>query len=238
MIGDALFNALSGLRTSARKLQTSANNVANVQTPGFKKSRATIAEASSGGARVSAITRSNSPGSLIPTSNPLDLAVNGAGFFQVALPGGGTGFSRGGSFKVDSTGRLATLEGNPLIPEIKIPGGNTGVSIDSSGQVFAILGGSPVAVGRIRLAGFNNPGGLTSQGGNLFVESARSGSPVTGVPGSGSLGTVISGALESSNVDIAEEIVTQIVAKTAFKANASVIRVSGDMLGALLDIKT
>jgi flagellar basal-body rod protein FlgG len=238
MLINSLFNALSGLRTSSSKLQTSANNVANLQTPGFKKSRAEVSDVQSGGAEVSAISRNSSPGSLIPTSNPLDLAINGDGFFQVSLQGGGTGFTRAGNFKTDSQGQLTTPAGNPLIPPVTIPAGATGISIDRGGQVSAIVGGSPVSVGQIELAQFSNPGGLSAEGGNVFTANAGSGNPVTGTPGSGSFGTVINGALESSNVDIAEEVVGQIVAKTSFKANLAVIRTSKDMLGALLDIKS
>lgn len=238
MVINSLFSALSGLRTSANKLQTSANNLANLQTPGFKKSRAEVSDVATGGAQVSSISRSSSSGSLIPTSNPLDLAINGSGFFQVSLPGGGTGFTRAGNFKTDSQGQLTTPAGNALFPPVTIPAGATGVSIDSGGQVSAIVGGASVAVGQIELAQFNNPGGLSAQGGNVFIGSSGSGSAVTGVPGSGSFGTVVNGALESSNVDIAEEIVGQIVAKATFKANASVIRTSKDLIGTLLDIKS
>lgn len=226
------------MRTSAKKLQTSANNLANLQTPGFKKSRAEVSEVASGGARVSAVNRLSTPGSLIPTSNPLDLAVNGEGFFQVSLKNGGTGFARAGSFKIDNSGQITTSSGNPLVPPLTVPGGATSVAVDSNGQVSALVGGSSVAVGQIELSQFNNPGGLSAQGGNLFIQSPASGSPVSGVPGSGSFGTVISGALESSNVDIAEEVVGQIVSKAAFKANASVIRTSDELIGTILDIKS
>ena len=238
MFINSMFSALSGMRTSARKLQASANNLANLQTPGFKKSRAEISNTPSGGAQVSAVTRISTPGSPIPTANPLGLAVNGEGYFQVSLAGGGTGFTRAGSFKIDNTGQITTSSGNPLSPPVSVPGNATGVSIDSSGQVSAIVGGSPVSVGQIELAQFNNPSGLTAKGGNLFSASSASGSPVSGTPGSGSRGTVISGALESSNVDIAEEIVNQIVSKAAFKANASVIRTADELTGAILDIKS
>ena len=238
MVISSLFNALSGLRTSASKLQTSANNLANLQTPGFKKGRAEIGDVASGGARVSSISRNSSPGSLISTSNPLDLAINGSGFFQVSLSTGGTGFTRAGNFKIDSAGQLTTAGGNPLVPPVTIPSGATGISIDSGGQVSAIVGGSSVAVGQIELAQFNNSGGLSAQGGNVFLESSASGSPVTGVPGSGSLGRVANGALEGSNVNIVDEIVGQIVAKTSFKANLAVIRTSKDLIGTLLDIKS
>jgi flagellar basal-body rod protein FlgG len=238
MFINSLFSALSGMRTSAQKLQTSANNLANIQTPGFKKSRTEISDVESGGAQVSAVTRISTPGSPIPTANPLGLAVNGDGYFQVSLSNGGTGFTRAGSFKIDNTGQITTSAGNPLEPPVSVPGNATGVSIDSSGQVSAIVGGSSVTVGQIELAQFNNPGGLTAQGGNLFSASAASGAPVSGTPGSGSRGTVVSGALESSNVDIAEEVVGQIISKAAFKANASVIRATDELIGSLLDIKS
>ena len=238
MVINSLFNALSGLRTSAKKLQTSANNLANLQTPGFKKSRVEIGDVASGGARVSSISRNSSAGSLISTSNPLDLAINGSGFFQVSLSNGGTGFTRAGNFKTDSVGQLTTVGGNPLVPPVTIPAGATAISIDSGGQVTAIVSGSSVTVGQIELAQFNNPGGLSAQGGNLFIASSASGSPITGVPGSGSFGRVANGALESSNVNIVDEIVVQIVAKASFKANASVIRTSNDLIGTLLDLKS
>lgn len=238
MVINSLFSALSGLRTSSTKLQTSANNLANLQTPGFKKSSTQVGDVASGGAKVNSISRNSSSGSLIPTSNPLDLAINGNGFFQVSLSNGGTGFTRAGSFKTDSQGQLTTPGGNPLFPPVTIPAGATGISIDPGGQVSAIVGGSPVAVGQIELAQFNNPGGLSAQGGNISFASSQSGNPVTGAPGSGSFGTVINGALESSNVDIAEEIVGQIVAKTSYKANLAVIRTSKDLIGSLLDIKS
>jgi len=238
MFINSIFSALSGMRTSATKLQTSANNLANLQTPGFKKSRTEISDVSSGGAQVSAVTRLSTPGSPIPTTNPLGLAVNGEGYFQVSLADGGTGFTRAGSFKIDNTGQITTSSGNPLSPPVSVLGNATGVSIDSSGQVSAIVGGSSVTIGQIELAQFNNPGGLTAEGGNLFSVSSASGPSVSGTPGSGSRGTVISGALESSNVDITEEIVGQIVSKAAFKANASVIRAADELIGSLLDIKS
>ena len=238
MFINSLFSALSGMRTASRNLQNSANNLANLQTPGFKKSRVESGDVATGGSQVNSITRSTSPGSLIPTSNPLDLAVNGNGFFQVSLGGNGIGYTRSGSFKVDASGQLTTSAGAPLVPPIPIPPNATGLAIDSTGSVSAVVAGSSVNVGQIQLADFNNPGGLTALGGNLFSQSAASGTPLSGIPGSGSLGNVISGALESSNVDIAEEVVGQILSKAAFKANASVVRASDELIGTILDIKS
>ena len=238
MIIQSLYNALSGLRTASRKLETSANNVANLQTPGFKKGETQIADNAAGGSQVLGISKSTTPGALIPSSDPFALAVNGDGFFQVSLNGGGTGYTRAGNFKVDATGQLTTLSGDPLTPAITVPQGATSVSVSQSGQVTAQVGGTSLTLGNIELADFNNPGGLTAQGGNLFTASQASGTAVTGLPGTGGRGTLVSGALEGSNVNLAEEAVNQIVAKTAFKANAQVIKASDDLLGTILDIKS
>ncbi len=238
MIIQSLYNALSGLRTSARNLENSANNVANLNTPGFKKGETQIADNATGGSQVLGIRKNTAPGALIPASDPFALAVNGDGYFQVSLEGGGTGYTRAGGFKVDASGQLTTFSGDPLSPPISVPQGATGVSVAPTGQVTAQVGGSSVTLGTIELADFNNPGGLTAQGGNLFTASQASGAAVTGLPGTGGRGTVVSGALESSNVDLAEEAINQIIAKTAFKANANVIKASDEMLGTLLDIKS
>jgi flagellar basal-body rod protein FlgG len=237
MLIDGMFSALSGMNAATKRLQNSANNLANVQTTGFKKSDVVSASLKTGGTNVTAISRSNTPGSLIPTSNPLDLAINGNGFFQVQSNGGGASFTRSGSFKVGSDGRLTSANGEPLIPEINVPGGATQISVDSQGQVSANVGGNNEVLGQIQLSNFNNPSGLSAQGGNNFGESSASGGPVAGAPGDGGFGSIVSGYLESSNVDIAEEMVSQMVSEAAFKANVNVIRASDEMIGALLDIK-
>jgi flagellar basal-body rod protein FlgG len=233
-----IFSALTGLKNASQRLQNSANNVANINTPGFKKSDVNSVELQSGGTRINSITKSNTQGGLIPTNNPLDLAISGPGFFQVANPNGGTSFTRSGSFKVGSDGNIVDASGNALVPAINVPGNNTGISIDSSGQVSAQVGGQPEVVGQIEIAGFQNLSGLSAAGGNLLNESAGSGAPVAGAPGEGGRGTVLSGFLESSNVDITEEIVDQIVAKAAFKANVNVIKANDELLGTILDIKS
>lgn len=234
---NAFFSALSGLQTASRQLQSSAHNIANLQTPGFKKSTVHLGDVATGGTRVIGTSRSASSGPLVATSNPLDLAINGNGFFQVSLPNGGTGFTRAGSLQIDSAGRLADANNNPLFPEIMVPGNHQGLTISSTGQVSALVNGQTITLGQIQLAGFNNPSGLTSLGGNLFAASAQSGPPLVGTPGSGGLGILVPGAVELSNVDIVEEVVSQILAKTAFKANINVIRTANEMTGTLLDIK-
>lgn len=234
---NAFFNALSGLKTFSRKFQNSANNVANVSTAGFKAGRVEAVAQRTGGVQAAAASRSNLQGSIQTTSNPLDLAVNGGGFFQVALPNGGTGFTRGGNFKVDNAGRVVTSDGNPILPEIVLPGNRTGVSVGSGGEVSAMVENAQQNVGQLQLANFNNPAGLSAAGGNIFLQTGASGPPITGNPGTGAFGTIISGALEASNVDLAREIVDQIVIKNAFKANAKVIKAADEMTGAILDIK-
>ncbi len=234
---DAFSSALSGLRTSSRRLQTSANNVSNVQTPGFKASRSVVTDVKSGGAQFQGTTTSLNQGAVIQTGNPFNVAISGNGFFQVSIASGGSAFTRAGNFSVDSTGRLVDSSGNAVQPEISIPGNVSGFSIGPDGTVSAQVGGTTQTLGRIRLANFNNPGGLTPLGGNLFAQSAQSGQAVFGSPGTGGLGQLVPGALETSNVDIAEEAVDQIMATHAFKANANVIRAADEMTGTVLDIK-
>lgn len=237
MLGPA-FSALSGLSNASKRLQNSANNLANVQTSGFKKSDVNSVDSKTGGTRVNSISKSNTQGGLIPTNNPLDLAIEGNGFFQVTNPNGGTSFTRSGSFNLNGAGEVVDSSGNALVPQINIPADNNGISVGSTGQVSAQTPGGLVVAGQIQLANFQNPEGLSAAGGNLLNESAASGAPVVGNPGEGGTGTVLSGFLEGSNVDIAEEMVDQIVAKAAFKANVNVIKANDEMIGSLLDIKS
>ena len=233
-----IFSALTGLKNASQRLQNSANNIANINTPGFKKSDVNSVDLQSGGSRVNAVSKSNTQGALIPTNNPLDLAIDGKGFFQVTNPNGGTSFTRSGSFTVGGGGNIVDASGNALTPAVNVPGQNTGVNVGANGQISAQVGGQPEVIGQIELAIFSNPSGLTAVGGNLLNESAGSGAPVAGNPGAGGLGTVRSGFLEGSNVNITEEIVEQIVSKAAFKANINVIKANDELLGTILDIKS
>ncbi len=232
------FSALSGLNNASKRLQNSANNLANVQTSGFKKSDVNSVDSKTGGTRVNSISKVNTQGGLIPTNNPLDLAIEGNGFFQVANPNGGTSFTRSGSFSLDGTGQVVDSSGNALLPAINIPANNNGIDVGSTGQVSVQTPGGLEVAGQIQLANFQNPEGLSAAGGNLLNESAASGAPAVGNPGEGGNGTVLSGFLEGSNVDIAEEMVDQIVSKAAFKANVNVIKANDEMIGSLLDIKS
>ena len=232
------FSALTGLNNASKRLQNSANNLANVQTAGFKKGEVNSVENKTGGTRVNSISKVNTQGGLIPTNNPLDLAIEGNGFFQVANPNGGASFTRSGSFNLNGAGQVVDASGNALIPEINVPADNNGISVGANGQVSTQTAAGLEVAGQIQLASFNNPEGLSASGGNLLNESAASGAPAVGNPGEGTLGSVLSGFLEGSNVDIAEEMVDQIVAKAAFKANVNVIRANDEMIGSLLDIKS
>ena len=237
MLGQ-IFSALTGLSNVTKRLQNSANNLANVQTSGFKKGEVNSIEIKSGGTRLNSITKSNFQGSFIPTNNPLDLAIQGRGFFQVANPNGGTSFTRSGSFKLNGAGQVADASGNILIPEINVPAENHGIIVGANGQVSVQTPAGLEVTGQIQLANFNNPEGLIAAGGNLLDESAASGAPIVAIPGEGALGSILSGFLEGSNVDIAEEMVDQIVSKAAFKANVNVIKANDEMIGSLLDTKS
>ena len=233
-----IFTAFSGVNDASKRLQNSANNIANVNTPGFKKSDVNSAEAKTGGTRVNDISKSTTQGSLIPTKNPLDLAIDGDGFFKVTNPNQDTSFTRSGSFKLDGAGNLVDSSGNSLLPAMNVPGQNTEISVDVNGQVSAQVAGQLEVLGQIQLANFQNPSGLTPAGGNLLNESSGSGVPVMGNPGEGGLGIVRSGFLEGSNVNTTEEIVDQIAAKAAFTANVNVIKTNDKLLGTILDIKS
>lgn len=232
------FSALTGLNNASKRLQNSANNLSNMQTAGFKKGEINSVENKTGGTRVNSISKVNTQGGLIPTNNPLDLAIEGNGFFKVTNPNGGVSFTRSGSFNLNGAGQVVDASGNALIPDINVPAGNSEISVGANGQVSTQSAGGLELAGQIQLANFNNPAGLSAAGGNLLNESAASGAPVVGAPGEGALGSVLSGFLEGSNVDIAEEMVDQIVAKAAFKANFNVIKANDEMIGSLLDIKS
>ena len=175
----------------------------------------------------------------MPTNNPLDLAIKGNGFFQVTNPNGRISFTRFGGFKLNSAGQVVDASGNYLVPGINIPRGNSGIVIGANGQVSVKSLGGVEVVGQIQLAIFNNPAGLIATGGNLLNESAASGTqPIMGNPGVGSLGSIVSGFLEGSNVDISEEIIGQIASKAAFNANINIIKTNDKMIGSVLDIKS
>ena len=257
----SLHIARTGLDSQQTQLDVISNNLANVSTTGFKKGRAVFedllyqvirqpgAQSSqqtqlpSGfqlgvGARVVATERIHTQGSLQSTGNALDVAINGRGFFQVDMPDGTIGYTRDGSFQLDNQGRLVTASGYPLTGGITIPDNATVISIARDGTVSVTQPGSPnpVTVGQLELAYFVNPVGLQSLGENLYYETASSGAPQTGTPGTNGLGVLNQSFIETSNVNVAEELVNMIVAQRAYELNSRAITTSDQMLQRLTQI--
>lgn len=254
-MNSALWVAKTGLDAQSTRMTVISNNLANVATTGFKKGRAAFedllyqtvrqaggqtsqqTQAPTGltlgtGVRVVATDRQFSQGNLQQTNNPLDLAVNGRGFFQVTMPDGSTAYTRDGGFQIDSQGQMVTASGFIVQPGITIPQGTQSVTIGTDGTVSVTLAGqaAPQQIGSITLADFVNPAGLQSQGENLYVQTAASGSPQTGTPGLNGLGRVAQGALEASNVNVVEELVNMIETQRAYEMNSKAISTTDQML--------
>jgi flagellar basal-body rod protein FlgG len=235
-------------------LDVIANNLANVNTTAFKRSRVDFQdllyqtlrapgaisaqglEIPSGiqlghGVGVASITKVFLQGSFAQTGNSLDIAIEGDGFYQITLPDGEIGYSRDGSFKLNRDGTIVTADGFPLEPEISIPEDAINITVGADGTVSVTLSDSTTdELGQIELARFVNPAGLLSQGRNLFRESEASGDPILSIPGEEGAGTLRQGFLESSNVSVVDEIVQLIITQRAFEVNSSVIRTSDEML--------
>jgi flagellar basal-body rod protein FlgG len=251
----ALYTAATGMNAQQANIDNVAHNLANVNTTGFKKGRvefedlvyqqvkapgapnspegdAPVGLETGLGVRVTAIARNFGMGNLRSTGGPLDLAIEGQGFFQVALPGGEIGYTRAGALHLNAEGQLVTTEGHLLEPAIVIPPNALSISISKEGIVSVVLPGAaaPQQVGTIELALFQNPGGLHARGGSIFVATTASGDPITGIPGSDGLGTIAQGFLEESNVSVVEEMVNMILGQRAYEANARVIRAADEML--------
>ncbi len=250
----ALWTAATGMHSQQLNMDVIANNLANVNSSGFKKSRAdfqdilyqTTKDAGTGvggeqvptgvqvglGARVAAVQKIFTTGDFMQTENELDLAIEGAGFFQVQLPDGNEAYTRSGSLKKDSTGRLVTSDGFPIIPEVVIPEGATAISIGSSGNVEVLLDGENFTqeVGIIELIRFGNPMGLKSLGRNLYAETPTTGAPIAGTPGTEGFGTLSQGFIEGSNVNIMEEMVNMIAGQRAYEVNSKTIKTADEML--------
>jgi len=254
-MNSALWVAKTGLDAQATRMTVISNNLANVSTTGFKRGRAafedllyqTVRQAGGQtsqqtqsptgltlgtGVRVVATDRQFAQGNLQQTNNPLDLAVNGRGFFQVLMPDGTNAYTRDGGFQVDSQGQLVTSSGFPVQPAINIPDGAQSVTVGADGTVSVQLAGqaAPQQVGSLTLTDFINPAGLQSQGENLYVETAASGAPQTGTPGLNGVGKVVQGALESSNVNVVEELVSMIETQRAYEMNSKAISTTDQML--------
>jgi flagellar basal-body rod protein FlgG len=251
----ALYTAASGMNAQQSNIDNIAHNLANVNTVGFKKSRvefedlvyqlitaagsptSTSGESPTGmeiglGTRPVATARDFTTGNLRATGAPLDLAVEGQGFFQVTMPDGQTAYTRSGALHLNAEGLVVTAEGYPLEPQITIPPNATSISIAKGGIVSVTLAGQSATqeVGTIELAIFQNPAGLQAQGGNLFLPTTASGEPTSGVPGLDGIGTVAQGFLEESNVSVVEEMVNMILGQRAYEANSRVVQTADEML--------
>ncbi len=250
----SLFTGATGMTAQQLNLDVIANNLANVNTTAFKRSRVDFQdllyqtlrapgsvsaqglEVPSGiqlghGVGVASVTKLFLQGSFAQTGNTLDVAIEGDGFFQITLPNGDIGYTRDGSFKLNRDGTIVTADGFPLEPEITIPEDAINVTIGTDGTVSVTLSDSTTdELDQIELARFINPAGLLSQGRNLFRESEASGDPILSDPGEEGAGTLRQGYLESSNVSVVDEIVQLIITQRAFEVNSSVIRTSDEML--------
>jgi flagellar basal-body rod protein FlgG len=191
------------------------------------------------GTRAAAIQKVFSQGDFIQTENPLDLVIEGDGFFQVLLPDGSTAYTRTGAFKVDSEGRIVTSDGFVMEPELVVPANAVDISIGTDGTVTIQVAGenAPTELGQIQLARFLNPGGLVSIGRNLYKPSAASGDPAVGTPGLEGIGTIAQKFLEMSNVKVVEEMVNMIIAQRAYEVNSKAIQTSDEMLAAANNLR-
>jgi flagellar basal-body rod protein FlgG len=251
----ALYSAASGLEAQQLTIDVIANNLANVNTAGYKQSRSEFQDllyqnvrasgaASSTstdlpvglqvglGSRPVATSRLFSQGDFRQTGNPLDLVIEGNGFFQVRLPNGEIAYTRAGSFHLNREGSVVTADGNPIDPQITIPNDALTITVGTDGTVSVTQPGQSQAqqVGTIQLALFQNPAGLNAAGKNLFMPTTSSGEPITGPAGENGIGTINQGFIEQSNVSVVEEMVNMIVGQRAYEINSKVVRTADEML--------
>ncbi|EDZ62756.1 Flagellar basal-body rod protein flgG [Sulfurimonas gotlandica GD1] len=258
----SLYTASTGMLGMQTQIDTTANNIANVNTIGFKKSRAEfsdlmykvmsyagtatsdVTKSPTGievglGVRPTAINKIFSEGSLKQTDNQLDVAITGRGFFKLELPDGTEVYSRNGAFKVDDNGSMVNSDGYKLVPEIVIPPDATDISIGTDGTVTVVQPGQTQAtqIGQITLTNFINPAGLHSRGDNLYLETDSSGQPVEGTPGVDGLGVLRQGFVELSNVELVVELTDLITGQRAYDSNSKVITTSDEMLQTTNNLK-
>jgi flagellar basal-body rod protein FlgG len=255
----ALYTAASGMNAQQVNLDNISNNLANSGTTGFQQRQANFTDllyqnqimpgsastqqttVATGlqiglGTRVSATELIQTQGDLTTTNNPLDIAIQGKGYFQILMPNGQTGYTRDGSFQLDSSGQMVTSSGYPLQPTITIPSNAESVTIGTDGTVSITQSGQTASttVGNIQTALFINPGGLNAIGSNLYLQTTASGDPVIGTPGgTEGLGTLVQDELESSNVSTVNQFVAMIVSQRSYEANSRVVKAADEMLSQL-----
>jgi flagellar basal-body rod protein FlgG len=255
MTNAALHVARTGLDAQQERMRVIANNLANVNTTGFKRDRANFetlayqaitapgAQSSAenkyatglslgSGVRITGTARIDSQGTLTSTGNALDIAIQGSGYFQVQLPDGRTAYTRDGGFSLSPEGKIVTGDGKPVIPDISIPEGAQQITIGADGTVSAQLAGQTETseLGKIETARFINPAGLQALGDNLLVETAASGTPQVGAPDADGRGALSQGSLEGSNVNVVEELVDMIETQRAYEVNSKMIKATDEML--------
>lgn len=255
-----LYSSATGMKAQELLIDVTANNLANVNTNGFKRSQldfadqlySTVQQAGSevtagqpapvglqigSGVRPTGTTKLFTPGTIEQTNNPLDMAIQGDGFFQVSLPSGGERFTRDGAFRLNAEGNLVTMDGNPMTDQISIPAGAANINIGRDGTVsYTDENGDNQTAGSIQLARFPNPAGLSSEGGNLYAKTVASGEAVVNEPGISGAGTLIGGQLERSNVEVVTELISLITAQRAYEINSRAIRAGDEMLSTTTDI--
>ncbi len=251
--------AATGMLAQQLNVEVISNNIANMNTTGFKRQRAEfqdllyqtverVGSTSSDagtivpagvqiglGVKAAAVYNISEQGNLQSTDNPLDVAISGAGYFQVTLPSGDTAYTRAGSFQLSPSGEIVTVQGYTVAPAITVPANALQVTINQSGQVLVQLPNvvAESIVGQFQLANFANPAGLDPQGDNLFLETAASGSATTGTPATNGLGQIEQGFVETSNVNTVTEITNLITAQRAYEMNSKVIQTSDEMLSTI-----
>jgi flagellar basal-body rod protein FlgG len=259
----ALRTAATGMAAQQMNVEVISNNIANMNTVGFKKQRAefqdllyqTVEQAGAqssdqgtivptgiqigAGVKTGSVYRIGTQGAMTATGNQYDLAINGRGFFQVLTPTGDIAYTRAGNFSVNDQGQLVTQDGYQVQPAISIPQDATNVTISPAGQVQVTQPGNttPNVVGQLELASFMNEGGLSAQGSNLYLQTGASGAPNTGTPGLVGFGSLMQGYTEASNVDPVTEITALIVAQRAYEMNSKVISTADNMLGVANQVK-
>ncbi len=259
----ALDIAASGMLAQQRNVAVISNNLANMNTTGYKRRRtefqdllyqnlrrvgSTSSDAGNVvpagvqlglGVKLAAVYRIHEQGNLNSTDNTFDMAIEGPGFFQVELPTGETSFTRDGSFQLNASGEVVTHDGYKLVPGINIPNNAIDVTINESGEVLVKLDGqtSLSNVGQIQIANFQNDAGLEAIGDNLFIETPASGSPITGSPATTDYGSILQGFLETANVNAVEEITELISAQRAFEMNSKVVTTADDILNTISQMK-
>ncbi|MBK8174435.1 MAG: flagellar basal-body rod protein FlgG [Rhodospirillales bacterium] len=253
----------TGMLAQQRNVEVISNNLANMNTTGFMRRRTEFQDllyqnlrrvgstsSENGevvptgvqiglGVKLAGVYRIHAPGNLQATDNPFDLAIQGKGFFQVALPSGDTAYTRDGTFQLNADGEIVTHDGYVVQPAITVPQDAVDVTINASGEVLVKLDGQTALqnVGQLEIATFANDAGLEAIGSNLFLETAGSGAPVVGQPQAAGFGSILQGFLETSNVNAVEEITNLISAQRAYEMNSKVIQTSDDMLATISNIR-